>query len=78
MKSNRVLIPQASFLKYSLFFNVLSVLNLEKGDKVITSGGVHGVIAGLDEKTALLQVSENLKMKIERSAITTVLAKKGE
>jgi len=52
--------------------------NLEKGDKVITSGGVHGIIAGLDEKTALLQVSDNLKMKIERSAITTVTAKKGD
>ena len=52
--------------------------NLEKGDKIITSGGVHGIIAGLDEKTALLQVSDNLKMKVERSAITTVTAKKGD
>lgn len=52
--------------------------NLEKGDKVITSGGVHGIIAGLDEKTALLQVSDNLKIKIERSAITSVTAKKGD
>ena len=52
--------------------------NLEKGDKVITSGGVHGIIAGLDEKTVLLQVSDNLKMKVERSAITTVTAKKGD
>lgn len=52
--------------------------NLEKGDKVVTSGGVHGVIAGLDEKTALVQISDNVKVKIERSAITTVLAKKTE
>lgn len=52
--------------------------NLEKGDKVITSGGVHGIIAGLDEKTVLLQISDNLKVKVERSAITTVTAKKGE
>lgn len=52
--------------------------NLEKGDKVVTSGGIHGIIAGLEEKTALLQVSDNVKVKIERSAITTVLAKKSE
>ena len=52
--------------------------NLEKGDKVVTNGGIHGVIAGLEEKTALLQVSENVKLKIDRSAITTVLAKKSE
>jgi len=52
--------------------------NLEKGDKVVTNGGIHGVIAGLEDKTALLMVSENTKIKIERSAITTVLAKKTE
>ncbi|MCU0332075.1 MAG: preprotein translocase subunit YajC [Ignavibacteriaceae bacterium] len=52
--------------------------NLEKGDKIVTNGGIHGVIAGLEEKTALLQVSENVKLKIDRSAIATVLAKKTE
>jgi len=52
--------------------------NLEKGDKVVTNGGIHGVIAGLEDKTALLMVSENTKIKIDRTAITTVLAKKSE
>jgi preprotein translocase subunit YajC len=51
--------------------------NLEKGDKVLTSGGIHGIVSGLEEKTALLQISDNVKIKIERSAIATVLAKKG-
>ena len=52
--------------------------NLEKGDKVVTNGGIHGVIAGLEEKTALLMISENTKIKVDRSAITTVLSKKSE
>ncbi|GMR25476.1 MAG: preprotein translocase subunit YajC [Ignavibacteria bacterium] len=52
--------------------------NLEKGDKVVTSGGIHGIISGLDEKTCLLQVSDNLKIKVERSAIGQVISKKGE
>jgi preprotein translocase subunit YajC len=52
--------------------------NIEKGDKVVTSGGVHGIIAGIEEKTVLLQISENVKVKVERSAITTILAKKSE
>jgi len=52
--------------------------NLEKGDKVVTNGGIHGVISGLEEKTALLMISENVKIKIDRSAITTVLPKKSE
>ena len=50
--------------------------NLQKGDKIVTSGGLHGTIAGLDEKTALIQVADNVKMKFERSAITTVVASK--
>ena len=52
--------------------------NLEKGDKVITSGGIHGIISGIDEKTVLLQISDNLKIKVERSAIGTVISKKGD
>jgi preprotein translocase subunit YajC len=52
--------------------------NLEKGDKVITSGGIHGIISGIDEKTVLLQVSDNLKIKMERSAVGQVISKKGE
>lgn len=52
--------------------------NLEKNDKVVTSGGVHGIIAGLDEKTALLQISDNVKIKVERSAISTVLNKESK
>ena len=50
--------------------------NLEKGDKVVTSGGLHGIIAGIDEKTVLLQVSDSVKVKLERSAISTILSTK--
>jgi preprotein translocase subunit YajC len=46
---------------------------VKKGDKVVTAGGLHGSVAGLDEKTILLQVSDNVKMKFERTAIAAVL-----
>ncbi len=45
---------------------------LEKGDKVVTSGGIHGTIAGLDEKTVLLQIADNVKIKVDRAAINIV------
>ncbi|MEK9136802.1 MAG: preprotein translocase subunit YajC [Bacteroidota bacterium] len=50
---------------------------VKKGDKVVTAGGLHGTIAGLDDKTVLLQVSDNVKMKFERSAVASIL-KEGE
>jgi preprotein translocase subunit YajC len=50
---------------------------IKKGDKVVTAGGMHGTIAGLDEKTILLQVADNVKMKFDRTAIANIL-KEGE
>lgn len=50
--------------------------NMQKGDKIITSGGMHGTIAGLDEKTVLLQVGDNIKMKFEKSAIASIITSK--
>lgn len=47
--------------------------NIQKGDKIVTSGGMHGTIVGLEEKTCLVQVSDNVKIKMERSAIATIL-----
>jgi preprotein translocase subunit YajC len=46
---------------------------LQKGDKVVLSGGIHGSIAGLEDKTVLVDVGNNVKIKFERSAIVTVI-----
>ncbi len=46
---------------------------VKKGDKVVTAGGLHGTVAGIDEKTILLQVADNVKMKFDRSAVSVVL-----
>ncbi|HET53828.1 MAG TPA: preprotein translocase subunit YajC [Ignavibacteria bacterium] len=45
---------------------------VKKGDKIITSGGIHGTVAGLDEKTVLIDVGNNVKIKMERSAIGSI------
>ena len=48
---------------------------VKKGDKVVTNGGMHGVVAGLDDKTILIQVSDNVKLKFEKSAVQNILSK---
>jgi len=48
---------------------------LKKGDKIVTSGGMHGTIAGLDEKTCLIDVGNNVKIKFERSAVSSIVNK---
>jgi preprotein translocase subunit YajC len=46
--------------------------SLQKGDKVVTIGGMHGTVIGIEEKTVLVQVAENVKLKFERSAVSSV------
>ena len=43
--------------------------NLKKGDKVITAGGIHGKIVGVQEKTIFLECEDMKKLKIEKSMI---------
>lgn len=47
--------------------------NIEKGDKIITSGGVHATIVGIEEKSVLIEIAPNVKVKIERSAVGSVV-----
>ncbi len=46
---------------------------IQKGDKVVLSGGMHGTVSGLEDKTVLVDVGNNVKIKFERSAIASVL-----
>ena len=48
--------------------------SMKKGDKVITSCGMYGTIAGLDEKTVLLEIADKIKVKLDRSAIATIVS----
>ena len=43
--------------------------NLKKGDKVVTGGGIHGQIAGLSDTVVTLEIAENVRIKVNRSAI---------
>jgi preprotein translocase subunit YajC len=40
---------------------------------VVTASGIHGIIANVKERTFILKVADNVKIEIEKSAVTTVL-----
>ncbi|GHU11012.1 hypothetical protein FACS1894151_10630 [Spirochaetia bacterium] len=46
---------------------------LKKGDKIVTIGGVHGVIQTVKENTVIVKVDEYTKMEFSRSAISTIV-----
>ncbi|MDR2662390.1 MAG: preprotein translocase subunit YajC [Treponema sp.] len=47
---------------------------LKKGDRIVTIGGIHGVIQSVREGTVILKVDENCKIEFTRSAIATIEA----
>jgi len=53
---------------------------LEKGDRVLTSGGIVGTIAGVKEDAGLLivKIAENVKVELSKNSVAQVLKKKSE
>ena len=48
---------------------------LQKGDEVITAGGIVGKVSKLDEAYASVEVAPNVEIKVQRSAISLMLPK---
>ena len=42
---------------------------LKKGDKVITAGGIYGTVGEIEEKTMLLEVDVDVKLRVDKSSI---------
>jgi preprotein translocase subunit YajC len=49
------------------------IANLKTGDRVVTNAGIHGLISNVKENTVLVKVADNVKIEMEKSAVTTVL-----
>ncbi|MEM6327966.1 MAG: preprotein translocase subunit YajC [Bacteroidota bacterium] len=43
---------------------------LKKGDRIITAGGIHGTVVKVEEKSLLLEVDQNTKLRFDKNAIT--------
>jgi preprotein translocase subunit YajC len=52
---------------------------LQKGDRIVTTGGIHGTVVGFKEKEGIviLKVADNIKIELSRGAVARVV-KTGE
>ena len=48
------------------------VSKLKKGEHVVTTGGLHGIVVGTKEKVVVIRIDDKTKVEVERSAITSV------
>ncbi len=46
--------------------------SLNKGDKVMTIGGIYGHVVSLDEATALIEVDQNVKVRVDKTALRAI------
>lgn len=48
--------------------------NLKKGDRVVTSGGIYGTIAQIEDQVVWLKIADTVKVKLARSAVTGIVS----
>ena len=46
------------------------IRNLRIGDRVVTTGGIHGEIKGLTETTLTLEIADKVRVKVTRTAVS--------
>jgi len=50
---------------------------LKTGDRVVTSSGIHGMITNVKETTVIVKVADNVKLEMDKSAITNAVKSNG-
>ena len=46
--------------------------SIKKGDKVVTSGGIYGVVESVGTNTVTLKIAENVKVKFGKGNIAAI------
>jgi len=46
---------------------------MKRGDRVVTTGGLHGTVTNLGEHTVTLRVSDQVKLEFDRSAVGRIV-----
>jgi len=47
--------------------------SVRKGDKIVTTGGMHGLVEGVEDKVLLVKIDDNVKVKIDKSAVAVIM-----
>lgn len=54
------------------------IAGVKKGDKVVTIGGVHGIVHAVKDSTVVIKVDDDARIEFSKSAIATVVPKAEE
>lgn len=48
---------------------------VNKGDKIVTIGGVHGKVVEVNDTTFMIEIADNVRVKVEKSAVSAEASK---
>jgi len=48
------------------------IQNLKKGDRIVTGGGIHGRVTGMDDTTFTVEIADKVRVKINRGNVAAV------
>jgi len=51
---------------------------LEKGDKIVTSGGLHGAITNMKDDIITVKIADNVRVEMSRAAVSRVREDSGD
>jgi len=49
------------------------ISQLKKGDRIVTSGGLHGRITGVSDTTMTVEIADKVRVKVARGNVSQVL-----
>ncbi|MCK4921529.1 MAG: preprotein translocase subunit YajC [Bacteroidales bacterium] len=42
---------------------------IQKGDKIVTTGGIYGKVTDIKDQTITVEIAENIRIKIDKNAV---------
>ena len=48
------------------------IQNLKKGDRIVTGGGIHGRITGMDDTTFTVEIADKVRVKVNRGNVAAM------
>jgi len=52
------------------------VASIKKGDRVVSSGGLHGTVTGLTDDTITMEIAPKVRVKVSRGSVAGVAGKR--
>jgi preprotein translocase subunit YajC len=46
---------------------------LKNGDRIVTSGGIHGTVVGVSDDLVQLRIAEHVKIQVSKSAVAQLI-----